>query len=127
MIINIKLINIMQKQTGLPRLIKAFGYSLAGLKAAFVHEAAFRQEVILSIILIPLALFLGANGIERALLISGLFVVLIAELFNSAIEAVADRISEEKHPLIKRAKDIGSAAVLVALCYTVLVWFLVLN
>ncbi|WP_069472722.1 diacylglycerol kinase [Candidatus Marithrix sp. Canyon 246] len=116
----------MQKQTGLLRLIKAFGYSLAGLKAAFIHEAAFRQEVILSLLLIPLALFLGANGIERALLISGLFVVLIAELFNSAIEAVADRISEEKHPLIKRAKDIGSAAVLVALCYAVLVWLLVL-
>jgi len=116
----------MQKQTGLLRLIKAFGYSLAGLKAAFIHEAAFRQEVILSILLIPLALFLGANGIERALLISGLFVVLIAELFNSAIEAVADRISEEKHPLIKQAKDIGSAAVLVALCYAVLVWLLVL-
>jgi diacylglycerol kinase (ATP) len=116
----------MQKQTGLLRLIKAFGYSLAGFKAAFVNEAAFRQEVILSIILIPIALFLGNNAVERALLISCLLLVLITELFNSAIEAVADRISEEKHPLIKRAKDIGSAAVFVALCYTVLVWFLVL-
>lgn len=125
--IDYDILQIMQKQTGLLRLIKAFGYSLAGLKAAFINEAAFRQEVILSLLLIPLALFLGANGVERALLISGLFVVLIAELFNSAIEAVADRISEEKHPLIKRAKDIGSSAVLVALCYTVLVWLLVLG
>ncbi len=116
----------MQKQTGLLRLIKAFGYSLAGLKAAFLNEAAFRQEVILSLILIPLAWFLGANGIERALLISCVLLVLIAELFNSAIEAVADRISEEQHPLIKRAKDIGSAAVFVALCYAVLTWCLIL-
>jgi diacylglycerol kinase (ATP) len=116
----------MNQNTGLTRLIKAFGYSMAGFKAAWINEQAFRQEVLLCIILIPLAFWLGDNGVERALLISCLLLVLITELFNSAIEAVADRISQEKHPLIGRAKDIGSAAVFIALCYTVLVWGLVL-
>ncbi len=116
----------MNQNTGLTRLIKAFGYSIAGFKAAWINEQAFRQEVLLCIVLIPLAFWLGDSGVERALLISCLLLVLITELFNSAIEAVADRISQEKHPLIGRAKDIGSAAVFIALCYTVLVWGLVL-
>ncbi|HEC86228.1 MAG: diacylglycerol kinase [Candidatus Parabeggiatoa sp. nov. 2] len=116
----------MNQNTGLTRLVKAFGYSIAGFKAAWINEQAFRQEVLLCIVLIPLAFWLGDSGVERALLISCLLLVLITELFNSAIEAVADRISQEKHPLIGRAKDIGSAAVFIALCYTVLVWGLVL-
>ncbi len=115
-----------QKNTGWLRIIKAFGYSLAGLKAAWLNEAAFRQEVLLCIILIPFAFLLGNNGLERALLISCIILVLITELLNSAIEALADRISSEQDILIKRAKDIGSAAVFIALCYTILVWGLVL-
>lgn len=116
----------MNQHTGVIRIVKAFGYSLAGFKATWDNEAAFRQEVLLSIVLIPLALWLGDNGIERVLLISCLLLVLLTELLNSAIEAVADRLTQEKHPLIKRAKDAGSAAVFVALCYSVLVWGLVL-
>ncbi|WP_349648183.1 diacylglycerol kinase [Candidatus Parabeggiatoa sp. HSG14] len=96
------------------------------MKTAWQYEAAFRQEVLLCIVLIPMGFLLGNNGIERALLISCLLLVLITELLNSAIEAVADRLTQEQHPLIKRAKDLGSAAVFVALCYTVLVWGLVL-
>ncbi|KHD08564.1 diacylglycerol kinase [Candidatus Thiomargarita nelsonii] len=116
----------MNQDTGLTRLVKAFGYSVAGFKAAWLNEAAFRQELVLSIILIPIAFWLGENGIERALLISCLLLVLLTELLNSAIEAVADRLTQERHPLIKRAKDAGSAAVFIALCYSVLVWGLVL-
>jgi len=116
----------MNQHTGLTRLVKAFGYSLAGFKAAWLNEAAFRQEVLLCLVLVPLAVWLGDNGVERALLISCLLLVLITELLNSAIEAVADRVSQERHPLIKQAKDFGSAAVFVALCYTVLIWGLVL-
>ncbi len=115
-----------QKNTGWLRIIKAFGYSLSGLKAAWLNEAAFRQEAVLCIILIPLAFLLGNNGLERALLISCFILVLITELLNSAIEALADRISLEQDRLIKRAKDIGSAAVFIALCYTIIVWGLVL-
>jgi len=116
----------MNQYTGLTRLIKAFGYSMEGLKAAWINEAAFREEVLLCIVLIPLAIWLGDSGIERTLLISCLLLVLITELLNSAIEALADRITQERHPLIKRAKDIGSAAVFIAICYTVVVWGLVL-
>jgi diacylglycerol kinase (ATP) len=117
----------MNKNSGLTRVFKAFGYSMAGLKAAWFNEAAFRQEVLLCFVLIPLAFWLGENGIERALLISSLFLVLLTELLNSAIEAVADRICQEEHPLIKQAKDIGSAAVFIALCYSVVVWALVIS
>ncbi len=116
----------MNKHTGITRIIKAYGYSMAGFKAAWINEAAFRQELYLAIILTPLAFILGENGIEQTLLLSGLFLVVIAELINSAIEALADCITTEIHPLIKRAKDIGSAAVFVALCYTAIVWGLIL-
>ena len=116
----------MNQHTGFTRIIKAFGYSLAGFKAAWLNEAAFRQEVLLCIALLPIAVWLGDDNLERALLIGCLFLVLIAELLNSAIEAVADRISEERHPLIQYAKDFGSAAVFMALCYTALVWGLLL-
>lgn len=110
----------------LQRLIKAFIYSFKGLKAAFINEAAFRQEVLLSIILIPIGLWFGENGLERALLTGSILLVMIVELINSGIEAVVDRISDEHHELSGRAKDVGSAAVLIALVNVLVVWVLVL-
>ncbi len=112
--------------TGLKRVIKAAGYSWAGLKAAFKHEAAFRQELALCLVLIPTGLWLGESGIERALLIGSLLLVLIIELLNSAIEAVVDRFGGEQHELSGRAKDIASAAVFIALLNTVVVWVVLL-
>jgi diacylglycerol kinase (ATP) len=109
-------------KTGLRRVWNAFHYSLDGLRAAWSHEDAFRQELILAIILIPLALFLGHTPVERALMIGSLFLVLIVELLNSAIEATVDRVSLENHLLAKRAKDIGSAAVLIALLNVWVIW-----
>ena len=111
---------------GLMRLLRAAGYSWQGLTAAFRNEAAFRQEVALSLVLIPLALWLGENGTERALLVMAWVLVLIVELINSAIEAVVDRFGAERHELAGRAKDIGSAAVLISLINAGLVWLLVL-
>ncbi|MDO9041146.1 MAG: diacylglycerol kinase [Desulfocapsaceae bacterium] len=115
-----------EKKTGLRRVINATGYSLCGLKSAWQTEAAFRQEVLLMAIMLPLAFLLGKNGVERALLISVCLVVLVAELLNSAIEAVVDRIGLEHHPLAGAAKDLGSAAVFVSLVMVVMVWGLVL-
>ena len=113
-------------KTGLRRVLNAAGYSWAGLSAAFRHEDAFRQEVFLALLLIPLGLFLGGSGIERALMVGAVLLVLIVELLNSALEAAVDRISLEHHLLIKRAKDMGSAAVMIALVNVVAVWGLVL-
>lgn len=113
-------------KTGLRRVLNAAGYSWAGLVAAFRHEDAFRQEVFLALLLIPLALFLGETGIERALMIGAVLSVLVVELLNSAVEAAVDRISLEHHLLIKRAKDMGSAAVMIALVNAAVVWGLVL-
>ena len=113
-------------KTGLPRLINAFGYSLEGFKAAFKHEDAFRQEVFLAIVLVPLAIFLGKSPIERALMIASVLLVLIVELLNSAIEAAVDHTSTDHHALAKRAKDIGSAAVFLALAIVAIIWGLVL-
>ncbi|MBX9676372.1 MAG: diacylglycerol kinase [Methylotenera sp.] len=113
-------------KTGLRRLLNAFGYSVDGFKAAYKHEDAFRQEVLLSIILTPLAFYLGNSAIEIALMIASVLLVLIVELLNSAIEAVVDRVSIERHELAKRAKDIGSAAVFIALLIMVVVWCLIL-
>lgn len=112
--------------TGFTRIIKAAGYSWAGLKAAFQHEAAFRQELALCAVMIPMGIWLGQTGIERALLIGSLLLVLIVELLNSAIEAVVDRFGGEQHELSGRAKDIGSAAVFITLLNVVVVWVLVL-
>lgn len=112
--------------TGVRRLINAAGFSWQGLCAAFRHEAAFRQEVVASLVILPLAWWLGETGIERALLIGVWLLVLIVELLNSGIEAVVDRISDERHELAGRAKDIGSAAVLIALINAAVVWALVL-
>ena len=113
-------------KTGLRRLANAFGYSIAGTLAAFKHEDAFRQELILSAILIPLALYLGQTGIEQALMIASIIFVIIVELLNSSVEATVDRISVKRHKLAKRAKDIGSAAVFFSLINASVIWFLVL-
>lgn len=112
--------------TGVRRLINATRYSLAGLGAALRHEAAFRQELALAAILLPLGVWLGRTGAERALLVGSVLLVLVVELLNSAVEAVVDRASPERHELAGRAKDIGSAAVFVSLLNLSAVWLLVL-
>ena len=113
-------------KSGFNRVANAFFYSMAGLRAAFHGEAAFRQEVLLAALLIPLAFFMPVGGIGKALMIGSVLLVLIVELLNSAVEVLADRVSTETHDLIKKAKDIGSAAVLVALINVPVVWLLVL-
>ena len=114
-------------KTGLTRLWNAFGYSVAGFRAAYKHEAAFRQEILLAAVLIPLALWLPVSHIGKALMIGSVLLLIIIELINSAIEATVDRISLETHDLAKRAKDIGSSAVLVSLINVVVIWGLVLT
>ena len=113
-------------KTGLKRVWNAFFYSIDGFRAAWKHEDAFRQETILALLLVPLALYLGDNAVHRVLMIASVLLVLIVELVNSAIEATVDRISLENHQLAKRAKDIGSAAVLIALVNVWVVWGLLL-
>ncbi len=113
-------------KTGLKRVWNAFFYSMEGFRAAWKHEDAFRQESLLAMLLIPLAFFLADAPLERALMIASVLLVLIVELINSAIEATVDRISLENHQLAKRAKDIGSAAVLIALIDVLVVWGLIL-
>ncbi|MBF0142451.1 MAG: diacylglycerol kinase [Magnetococcales bacterium] len=111
---------------GFDHLIRAAGWSWAGLKAAWRHEAAFRQECFLALFLVPLALWLGATGPERAILLGSLGIVLIVELLNSAIEAVVDLCSPKHHELAGRAKDLGSAAVFVTLFFGIAAWGVVL-
>ncbi|MCK9200043.1 MAG: diacylglycerol kinase [Gallionella sp.] len=113
-------------KTGLRRLWNAFGYSLDGFRAAYKHEDAFRQEVLLAAVLIPLAFWMPVGPLAKTLMIASVLLVIIVELLNSAIEATVDRISLDNHDLAKRAKDIGSAAVLVSLANTVVVWGLML-
>ncbi len=108
--------------TGFKRIIRAFGFSMKGLKAAWQHEAAFRQESMLAIIMLPLSIWLARSLQELLLLIVPIFLVLIAEIINSALEAVVDRISDEHHELAGRAKDMGSAAVFLGLTLTAIVW-----
>lgn len=117
---------MLRETFSLLRLARAFGHSFRGLRAAFIHEAAFRQEIILSAVLIPAALWLGENGMERTLLTGSILLVLIVELLNSGIEAVVDRFGGERHELSGRAKDIGSAAVLLALVNVLVIWVLIL-
>lgn len=114
------------KPRGITRVLRAFGASLTGLVGAFREEAAFRQELALALIVIPLGLWLGHSGIERALLVAPMLLVLVVELLNSAIEATVDRISFEHHALAGLAKDIGSAAVFMSFVLLVAVWLLVL-
>lgn len=113
-------------QTGWRRIVHAFGYSRAGLLAAFRGEAAFRQLLLLNVVLLPLAFYLDVGKVERALLISVCVLALIVELLNSAIEATVDRISLELHPLSKQAKDLGSAAQLLTMTLIALVWAVIL-
>jgi diacylglycerol kinase (ATP) len=114
------------KPRGLTRLLRAFGSSAKGLAGAFRDEAAFRQELAFVACVIPLALWLGHNGVERALLIGPALLILVVELLNSAIEATVDRIGLERHALAGLAKDIGSAAVLTSFVLLIAVWLLVL-
>jgi diacylglycerol kinase (ATP) len=113
-------------ETGFPRLLSALRNSLSGLGAAFRYERSFRLVVALAIVSLPLAFWLGRTPVERALLAASVLLAVIVELVNSAIEATVDRISLEKHPLAKRAKDLGSAAVMVSLATAALVWLMVL-
>ncbi len=113
--------------TGIKRVIKATGFSIQGLKAAFKHEAAVRQEFAMLAIATPIALLLDVSTIEQILLIGVFVLIFIVELLNSAIEAVVDRIGPEQHELSGRAKDIGSAAVFVALCFAGFTWLMILG
>lgn len=115
-----------QGARGFKRLILAAGYSWSGFKAAIRHEEAFRQELALFVILFPTALWFGENGVERALLVGSLLVVLITELLNTAVEVAVDRFGPEHHKLSGRAKDIASAAVFVSLLLVTSVWLLIL-
>jgi diacylglycerol kinase (ATP) len=108
------------------RLVKATGYSLAGLAAAWRGEASFRLELALALVFVPLGLWLGATGVERALLAGSVVLVLVVELINSSLEAAVDCARPEQHPLAKRAKDLGSAAVMASLAAAALVWLALL-
>ncbi len=112
---------------GLKRIIKAGQYSWQGFRAAYKHEEAFRQEVWLLCIAVPLALWLGENGLEKTLMIGSVLLLLVVELLNSAVEAVVDRTGLEPHKLAGRAKDMGSAAVSVALLNALVTWFFMLS
>ncbi len=111
-------------QRGIRRLLNAFFYSLSGLALAFRHESAFRQEIALAVVLIPIACALPVGAVERSLLIGSVLQVIVVELLNSSVEAAIDRIGLDTHRLSKRAKDLGSAAVLIALTALAIVWFL---
>ena len=115
-----------KKATGPVRLSRAFGSTFRGFAAAWREEEAFRQECLLAAVVVPLGLWLGANGVERALLVGPMFLVLAVELVNSALEATVDRIGPERHPLSAIAKELGSAAVFVAFVLLALNWLLVL-
>jgi len=115
-----------QNARGLKRILNAYRYSMAGFRACFRHEEAFRQEVFASLVLVPLGLWLGATGVERALLVGSWLLVPVVELLNSAVEANVDRVGLERHELSARAKDIASAAVFLSLVFATTVWLLVL-
>jgi len=114
------------KRTGPARLARAFGSTWRGFRAAWREEAAFRQECALALLVVPLGLWLGADGVERALLVGPMFFVLAVELVNSALEATVDRIGTERHPLSGIAKELGSAAVFVSFVLLGVNWLLVL-
>ena len=117
--------NALKGKTGLRRLLNAFGYSLQGFRAAWQNEAAFREEAMLTIVLTPVALLLPVTGLEKLLLILSLLLLVLVELLNSAVEAVVERIGPEIHPLSGRAKDLGSAAVLIACLILGLTWLFI--
>jgi diacylglycerol kinase (ATP) len=115
------------KPTGLTRLLRAFGYSFQGFRHTWREEAAFRQEVVLSLLVIPVGLYLGHTGVERAMLVSPMLLILVVEILNSAVEAVVDRSGTERHPLAGMAKDMGSAAVMLSFALLGTVWLLILS
>ncbi len=115
------------KPTGLTRLLRAFGYSFQGFRHAWREEAAFRQELLLSLLVIPAGLYLGRSGVERAMLVSPMMLILVVEILNSAVEAVVDRSGTERHPLAGMAKDMGSAAVMMSFAMLGTVWLLILS
>ena len=115
------------KPTGITRLLRAFGYSFQGFLHTWREEAAFRQEVLLSLLVIPAGLHFGNSGVERALLVSPMLLILVVEILNSAVEAVVDRSGTERHPLAGMAKDMGSAAVMLSFALLGTVWFLILS
>lgn len=112
---------------GIKRIVRATGFSMKGLKAAWTHEAAFRQELMLAVVMLPIALLVDVTTIEKLLLIFTLFIVLIVELLNSAVEAVVDRVGDEIHVLSGQAKDIASAAVFMSLVLCGLTWIVILT
>ena len=112
--------------TGFTRIIKASQYTWQGLRAAYKHEEAFRQELWASLVLIPVGFWLGQNGVEKALLVGTLLLLLLVEILNSSIEAVVDSIGQEHDELAGRAKDMGSAAVAIAIVLIIVVWILIL-
>ena len=116
-----------QKPTGITRLLRAFGYSFQGFRYAWREEAAFRQEVSLAVLVVPAGLYFGHSGVERALLVSPMLLILVVEILNSAVEAVVDRSGTERHPLAGMAKDMGSAAVMMSFVLLGTVWLLVLS
>jgi diacylglycerol kinase (ATP) len=118
---------VREKPTGMTRLLRAFGYSLQGFVHAWREEAAFRQEVCLSVLIIPGGLILGRSGVERALLVYPMLQILVIEILNSAVEAVVDRAGTERHPLAGMAKDMGSAAVMLSFALLGTVWLLILS
>jgi diacylglycerol kinase (ATP) len=115
------------KPTGITRLIRSFGYSFQGFQFAWRDEAAFRQEIALAVVVIPAGIYLGRTGVERALLVMPMLLILVVEFLNSALEAVVDRSGTERHPLAGMAKDMGSAAVLVSFVLLGTVWLLILS
>jgi len=115
------------KPTGIARLVRAFGYSFQGFRHTWREEAAFRQEVLLSLVVIPAGLYFGNSGVERALLVSPMLLILVVEILNSAVEAVVDRSGTERHPLAGMAKDMGSAAVMLSFALLGTVWYLILS
>src|SRR5271167_3552121 len=119
--------NDRNKPTGITRLLRAFGYSLQGFRYTWREEAAFRQEVALSLVVIPAGLYFGNTGVERALLVCPMLLILVVELLNSAVEAVVDRSGTERHPLAGMAKDMGSAAVMLSFVLLGTVWLLILS
>ena len=114
------------KTRGLTRILRALGYAWQGLRACYRHEAAFRQEVLIALVVVPLGLWLGADGVERALLVGSWMLVMTDELLNSAVEATVDRFGPEHHVLSGRAKDIASASVFLSISLAIVVWALVL-
>jgi diacylglycerol kinase (ATP) len=115
------------KPVGFTRLLRAFGYSFQGFRHTWQEEAAFRQEVALSLVVIPAGLYFGQSGVERALLVSPMLLILVVEILNSAVEAVVDRAGMDRHPLAGMAKDMGSAAVMLSFVLLGTVWLLILS